>query len=259
MKRTILIWCLLFAPFVLRAQEERAVRKFPVESVRQAVAVDDDFFYTIDNARIMKYTRDGRFVSLWEESDPAKIRHLNSGVVIGGELYCAHSNYPLAPMASSIEIFDTRTMTHKGNISLGIDVGSCTWIVPGEDCFYVFFAHYDNTGRQPGYDVSWSQLVEYDNRWRRRQAWILPGELIAEIRPNSLSGGVLLDGIFYCTGHDAQKLYLLALPRMGMTLEWIGTLPAPFHGQGIAVDDAGDFWGIDRKTNTVIRARIDPE
>ncbi len=82
---------------------------------------------------------------------------LNRYTYVGGKQHYAHSNYPELPMASSIEIFDTGTMRHYQNISFGIQYGSCTWILPGKDCWYVFFAHYENKSRQPGRDVSWSQ------------------------------------------------------------------------------------------------------
>jgi ribose 5-phosphate isomerase B len=42
----------------------------------------------------------------------------NAGTVRDGSLYCAHSNFPRVPMASSVEIFDTGTMKHVGTHSL---------------------------------------------------------------------------------------------------------------------------------------------
>lgn len=229
-------------------------KQYRVHSAKQAVAVDGTFFYVIDNSKITKYTLQGEQAGMWEDTDPERIKHLNSGLVIAGKLYCAHSNYPDVPMASSIEVFDTETMTHDSSISLGIDIGSCTWILPAKEGWYVFFAHYDGNGKESGKDVSWSQLVEYDNQWRRKQGWVLPKDLIEEIKPHSLSGAVLIGNVFYCTGHDARKCYLLELPDRGMRLKWINTINIPFHGQGIAVDPEGNLWGIDRKDKLVIKA-----
>ena len=176
----------------------------------------------------------------------------NSHIVIGHKLYCAHSNFPKVPMASSIEVFDTRTMQPIESISLGSEIGSCTWAVPGKKCWYVFFAHYDKG--EPGKDASWSQLIQFDRQWRRQRGWILPKELIEDIRPNSLSGGVLVGDTFYCTGHDNGKCYLLKLPSQGMTLEWIGTMEVPFDGQAFSRDKEGNLWGIIRKEQVVMKA-----
>ena len=56
-------------------------------------------------------------------------------------------------MASSIEVFDPVRMEHVKTISLGIEYGSCTWVVPGDGCWYVCFAHYDNNGEKAGGEV----------------------------------------------------------------------------------------------------------
>ena len=175
-------------------------------------------------------------------------------IVKGHKLYTTHSNYPEVPMASSIEIFDTRTMQHIQSISLGIDIGSCVWVTPGKNCWYAFFAHYAGSGKEPGKDVTWSQLVKFDRKWRRMQAWVLPKTIIEELHPHSLSGGVLVDEIFYCMGHDNQKCYLMQLPRYGVHLEWVGTIEVPIPGQAIDIDKKGNIWGISRKHRQVIKA-----
>lgn len=232
----------------------KEVKRFRAHHAVQGVAVDKKYVYAIQNNHISKFTQDGDSITTWHEPNKEKIRHLNSGIVIGHKLYCAHSNYPKVPMASSIEVFDTRTLQPIESISLGRNIGSCTWIVPGRGCWYVFFAHYDKSGGEPGKDASWAQLVKFDKKWRRQQAWILPKALIEEARPNSLSGGILIDGVFYCTGHGNGKCYMLKLPRYGMTLDWVGTATIPFDGQGIACDRQGNLWGIIRKDRQVLKA-----
>lgn len=228
--------------------------RFSAPQARQAVAADKKHVYAINNTSWVKYTPGGDSLGAWRDTSSSALKHMNSGVVVGRKLYCAHSNYPQLPMSSSIEIFDTRTLRHVGSVSFGIDMGSCTWVLPAPEGWYVFFAHYENKSRQPGCDVGWSQLVEYDKRWRKRRGWVLPAALLPEIRPYSLSGAVLIGDVFYCTGHDARMCYLLRIPSQGPALEWIGSVPVPFNGQGIALDAEGALWGIDRKSGEVIRS-----
>ena len=251
---------LLFASSLLQLVAQticREVQRFHAENAVQGVAVDGKYFYAIQNTRISKYTIHGDSITTWTEPGSQSIFHLNSGVVIGHKMYCAHSNYPRVPMASSIEIFDTRTMQHLETVSLGIDVGSCTWVVPGKKCWYVFFAHYDKKADELDKDASWAQLVQYDRKWRRLRAWILPPALVKEVRPNSLSGGIYMNDTFYCTGHDAGKCYLLRIPSIGMMLEWNSTIEVPFEGQGLAVDPKGNLWGIERRNKTVIKSILE--
>lgn len=231
--------------------------RFNAPDAKQAVAVDASHFYAITNTRITKYTMQGDSLMTWQEDDKEKVRHLNSGIVLGHRLYCANSNFPLYPMASSVEVFDTRTLRHIESIPFGIDTGSCTWVLPGKRCWFVFFAHYDKTDKATGEVIDNSnlaQLVQYDRKWRRMHAWILPSRLLEEIRPASLSGAVLIGDTFYCTGHDAPKCHLLRIPDTGFTLEWIGDIDVPFYGQGIARGRDGDLWGIIRSESAVIRS-----
>lgn len=255
-RRNLLLLLSVFMPaFFTYAQVHYTIEKvYPVRSGSQAVAVDKNNFYAISNREIGKYTLDGEWIAEWAETDRQKIKHMNSGVVVRGKLYCAHSNFPEVPMASSIEVFDTQTMRHIESISLGISIGSCTWILPKKNGWYVFFAHYDKGGKEPDRDARWSQLIEYDKKWNRKRGWTLPDSLLEEVRPHSLSGAVLIDGVLYCTGHDKQEAYLLRIPDRGMNLEWTDTINIPCKGQGIALDKDGCLWGIDRKNKQVVKS-----
>ena len=222
---------------------------------RQGVAADDKHLFAIENNHITMFTHDGDSITTWHEPDKDIIRHINSGVVHRGKLYCSHSNFPKLPMASSVEIFDASTLRHIESVSLGIDVGSLVWVAPAKGCFYLFFANYDGGGGQPGHGVEWSQLVQYDDHWRRMQAWTVPDSLLSRIRPHSLSSGVLVDGIFYCLGHDRRECYMLRIPDKGTKLQWVGTIAVPIPGQAIAIGRDGTMWGIDRKQRRIIKAR----
>lgn len=257
--KQILVIILSILSLQLSAQNYRELKRFKASYATQAVAVDKQHFYAIDNHNISKFTLQGDSVTTWQESNLERTRHFNSGIVVGDKLYCAQSNFPEVPMSSSIEIFDTKSMQIVKTISFGIDIGSCTWILPGDKCWYVFFAHYDKSGANSGgevlHDVSWSQLVQFDLDWNRKQAWVLPKSLIEEVRPHSISGAVLVGDTFYFTGHDAKKCYLVKFPPYGTHLEWVDAISVPFPGQGIALDSEGNLWGINRKARVVIKAQ----
>jgi hypothetical protein len=258
MKRfCVLVLALVVSTLQSHAQDYKEVQRFKAYHANQAVAVGKDAFYAITNAHITKFNMQGDSLLTWHEPDKNRIRHINSGIVLKGKLYCAHSNYPKYPMASSIEIFDADDLEHVGTVSFGIDTGSCTWILPGKRSWYVFFAHYNmseqKTKSQPD-NANMSQLVQFDRKWLKMQAWTVPQALLDEVAPSSLSGAVLIGDTFYCTGHDAAKCYLLKIPERGMNLEWVGEVNVPFHGQGIALAPDGDLWGILRKEKVVIRS-----
>lgn len=262
MKRTVLTIialavCIAANARIINAGAFRTVRSYKCTEAVQGVAVDDSCFYAIGNRIIAKYDKStGRKLAEWKENDKELIRHFDGGIVIDGLLYCSHSNFPEVPMASSVEIFDTRTLSHVKTISIGIDSGSCTWVVRGDGCWYLGFAHYSqgSGGAEPGKDNSWTQFVKYDDNWQRVQGWILPKALLGQLSPNSVSGCLFLDGRFYCTGHDATKLFVLDFPPYGMRLVLSDEIDIPFHGQGIAIDGEGFLWGIDRKTRSVLKA-----
>jgi outer membrane protein assembly factor BamB len=240
------------------AQGYETERTFAVEKAEQGVAVDKHYLYVINNTSVAKYTRhDGVRVSQWADTT-GLLKHLNSGIVLQGKLYCAHSNYPASPMASSIEIFDTKTLTHTGSHSFGIYEGSATWIDRYKGFWYVGFAHYTGRGSTEGKDNAWTRVVKFNTSWQPLESWIFPAALIAKFGTRSNSGGVFgADGRLYCTGHDNKEIYVLSFPPMGYTLQWLATFSAPFEGQGIALDKHDKqlvLYGIDRENATVIKA-----
>ena len=244
------------------AQSVTEIRKFQVSEAKQAVAVDNDFFYVINNSTISKYLKaDGKPGATWDGAADG-IKHLNSGVVIKGKLYCANSNYPEIPMASSVEIFDAVTLQHIGSHSFGIaEHGSLTWIDQKDGFWWIGFAHYGGKESSEGRDVRWTSLVKYDQEWRELESWIFPKNIVELFTPKSNSGGAWgSDGLLYCTGHDRPELYVMKLPKSGYTLEHVRTLAAPIHGQGIAIDHSVKgkqmIYGLNRATNTVTLSEI---
>ena len=146
------------------AQQSMELNRFSAQEARQAVAVDKDHFYAIDNNRIGKYDKmSGKQIKVWQGNKNGAIKHLNSGVVLNGKLYCAHSNYPDIPMVSSIEIWDTKTMQHIDNHSFGVFAGSATWIDYYDDSWWIVFAQYTKSAAQTGKDPRWTTLIRFDD------------------------------------------------------------------------------------------------
>jgi hypothetical protein len=238
------------------------LRRFKAAEAGQGVAVDREFFYAINNRAIGKYRKDtGAKVGAWEGAADGPISHLNAGHVRAGRLYGVHSNYPAVPMLSSLEIFDTATMKHADTHSFGRMDGSLTWLDRRGERWIACFVHYGNRGAEPSRDPKWTQILAFDDEWRRTAGWALPPELIARFgdRGYSASGGAFgPGGHLYLTGHDNPELYVLDFPEAGSVLKWIATIPIPAEGQAFAFDpqDASVVYTILRRPKEVVVGRI---
>lgn len=243
-------------PATHNAQE---VRRYEAPEARQGVAVDARRFYAIDNRTIAAYDRaSGQQIARWQ-GDPAEFKHLNSCIVRKSQLVCAHSNYPQVPMASSIEIFDARTLRHVASHSLGPGTGSLTWIVWHKGSWWAAFANYDGKGGDAGRDHRATVLTRMDESFTQREAWVFPDSVLAKIKPYSTSGGVWGDdGLLYVTGHDAAEIYAMALPDAGATLRHVATIAVATKGQAIAWDPAEPrtIWSISREQSSVVVSRL---
>jgi hypothetical protein len=185
-RRSVIIGALTLVASGAAAQttfNQRAV--FNIPEANQGVAVDKFFFYAINNQTIAKYTKAGKFVSKWEGAAAGPIIHLDSGVVVNGKLYAAHSNYRRFPLTSSIEVWDTQTMKHIGSHSIGIALGSLTWLDLHDGSWYGAFANYDKTGQTPsGASTSLpyasvpdlgkisSTVVRFNSDWQVVEGWV---------------------------------------------------------------------------------------
>ncbi|MFN0076640.1 MAG: DUF1080 domain-containing protein [Prosthecobacter sp.] len=231
------------------------LKRFKAEEAHQGVAVDAEHFYAITNTAIGKYRKDsGERVGGWKENAGGHIKHLNAGLILGGKLWCAHSNYPEMPMRSSVEVWDRRTMQHIESIDLTDADGSLTWVDRRDGCWYACFAQYAKTG-----DPAKTRIVTFDTQWKKTGALSFPAEAVAKFGKNSSSGGSFGPARhLFITGHDAQELYVLDLPVTGDVLTWKAAIPIMAHGQSFAWDrgEPGVLYSIDRKTHEVIVSRI---
>lgn len=242
------------------------LRRFKAAEANQGVAVDAEFFYAIDNHALGKYRKDsGARVGSWDSGKGGRIQHLNAGVVFGGRLYCAHSNFPKLPEQSSVEIWDTVTMQPVGSHRFEQPPGSLTWAVPmpgnGDRSvpataagWLACFAHYKSTS-----DPARSVVQRFDAGWKQLGSWSFPADLIQRFAGSSASGGAFgPGGRLFVTGHDAKELYLLGFPATGAVLEWQATIPISAEGQAFAWDpvETNILYSISRPKREVIVSRV---
>ncbi|WP_216853643.1 hypothetical protein [Phytoactinopolyspora halotolerans] len=240
------------------------VRTYDAFDANQGVAVDRRYFYAVNNRTITKHARDtGEPLLQFAGAEGGPIEHLDSGAVVNGKLYAAHSNYSEWPMESSIEVFDTRTMEHIDTHSFGIYRGSLTWLDRHDGAWWATFANYNREKPGPGgepapYGYTYNtQVVKMDDDFQVVESWTIPKEILDRFELMSNSGGSWgPDGRLYLTGHDLPEAYVMKLPAAGGELEWVGTVALPqIEGQGIAWDHArgreATLWGISRDTRQV--------
>lgn len=241
--------------------QAEVVRRWKAPEATQGVAVDARHFYAVANSRIAKYDKaTGRKLAEWT-GDRARFPHINSCQIIGRELVCANSNFPETPMTSSVEVFDPSKMVHLRTISLGQQVGSLTWVDRKDGVWWAAFANYDGKGGEPGRGHRYTQLVQFDDQWRRLQGWSFPLSVTERFRPMSSSGGGFgPDGRLYVTGHDHPELYVLELPKGGSKLDHVATIAAAIEGQAVTFDrsEPGVLYGISRPNREVVVLRLPP-
>jgi len=240
------------------------IARFEAAEAGQGAVADENHFYAIVNYTIGQYNKEsGKLSGRWQGSRGGPIRHLNSCFVEQTDLYCANSNFPEVPMASSIEVFDTRTMQHKRSYSLGVmEEGSLTWFGRLGSDWIAGFAHYDASGGLGYKDHSFAAVVRFDSEWRRKGGWMLPESVMTRMKPYAASGGALgKDGLLYLSGHDRAEIYVLAAPQMGPKLIHIATVEIDVEGQAFGWDLSADervIYGISRPNRQVRAFRIPP-
>ena len=241
--------------------QAEVVRRWKAPEATQGVAVDARHFYAVANSRIAKYDKaTGRKLAEWV-GDRARFPHINSCEIIGRELVCANSNFPETPMTSSVEVFDPSKMVHLRTVSLGQQVGSLTWVDRKDGVWWAAFANYDGKGGEPGRGHQYTQLVQFDDQWRRLQGWSFPLSVTERFRPMSSSGGGFgPDGRLYVTGHDHPELYVLELSKGGSKLDHVATIAAAIEGQAVTFDrsEPGVLYGISRPNREVVVLRLPP-
>ena len=258
MRRTRFLAAALLAFASLAAFAKPALEplaSFDIKEANQAVGVDAEHFYAIDNQSIGKYDKKtGKLVKRWQGPKEGPILHLDSAMVMEGRIYCAHSNYPEWPMTSSLEIFDAATLEHVGSHSFGIQYGSLTWVDWHDGHWWMGFANYDKPfgpNKSKYGDKRNTVIVKLTREFQPLEMWTLPKVLLDKFEDMSNSGGSWgPDGELYLTGHDPAELYRVRFPKAGSIIELAEIIPMNIRGQGVAWDrsDKGVIYGIVRAT-----------
>jgi hypothetical protein len=250
-----------YTPPEVRQLTARTIRTYTAREADQGVAADRTHFYAIDNTVIAKYTlSSGSRVGAWVGPRNGPIRHMNSCLADAGRLRCANSNYPLTPMGSSVEVFDTGTLDHVDSHSLGLlDEGSLTWFDHYRGGWMAGFAHYDDNGGLPYKGHRFANVVTFDSMWRRTGGWLFPDSVLERFAPRAASGGAIgPDGYLYLLGHDRAEMYVVARPPMGPTLVHVATIALEVEGQAFSwtQDGSRTVLAIDRRRGLVRAIQI---
>jgi hypothetical protein len=217
----------------------------------QAAAADGDHVYAISSTTVARYER--ATARLTATATTPDTKHLNSGFVHEGKVWCAHSNYPAMPHESDIRVYDPATGTLGVEHVFRDPPGSLVWCVVREGRWWCCFAHY-------GDDNAHTVLVEYESGGfaSERRRFTFPDAVVADWDGMSGSGGIWDGETLLVSHHHFRVLYRLRLPAAGDTLELVEALHCPFPGQGFAADPVtGGLIGIDRGRRAVVFAERD--
>ena len=242
---------MLFVPSNHLHGENQVLRSFPIKA-SQGVAVDGTYIYAISNTEIRKCDKGtGAEIAAWKADTKQPgfkhFRHMNSGTVIDGKLYCAHSRFPVAPNDCTVEVWDVtgEKLDHVETIRMPARHGSLTWIDRrGDGSWWMCYAVY-GAGKNKD-----TKLIKYeyeDGKFLGKESYFFPKEAVANWGSMSCSGGSWgPDGLLYTTGHDLAETYVLKID--GDKLKYVRTEEnVGFYGQAIAWDRSSKepaLWGI---------------
>jgi len=227
--------------------ESRSIKS---EYATQAAAADEKHLYAISNTHVARYDRETG--KLLHSATAPDAKHLNSGFVWKGKVYCAHSNYPKLPEESDIRVYDPNSEKLAVFHTFAKPPGSLVWCVrePKNEFWWSCFAHY-------GKDNAKTMLIKMNDKFEELAHWSFPQKVIADWDGMSASGGIWDGDTLLVSHHHYEVLYRLKLPTLGKELEFLEALASPFPGQGIAHDPgvAGGLVGIHRPNRTIILAK----
>ncbi|MDP6442845.1 MAG: hypothetical protein QF805_03540 [Pirellulaceae bacterium] len=251
--------CVSSTAAATRSMEELSA--FTAAEAIQAVAVDARYAYAINNSSIGKYNKKtGEKVAAWNAPQETHFKHLNSGVVVDGKLYCAHSDWPAVPTKNTIEVWDADKLVHVKTIEFneGAAGGALTWVDIKRGAWWAGVAHYGEV-----MSIRKTRVVRLGKDWQPTASWTFPAAVVERFAPYSNSGASFgPNGLLYATGHDRTELYALQWPTdKSRELKLVDTVSAAVFGQGVCWDrsDIGVLYGIRRAKREVVALRVTHE
>ena len=114
-----------------------SVRTWKTTEANQGVAVDAEHFYAIDDRALGKYEKaTGRKVGEWRAPAGSPVKHLNSGVVVGGQLLVVKS---VDQLVVHQHVLAARLVLQFFNLGDHLVVGGQKWQLP--HCFLGSMQH----------------------------------------------------------------------------------------------------------------------
>jgi hypothetical protein len=255
-RHPLVLVALLFVQLDHLHAGNEVLRSFPIKA-SQGVAVDETYIYAISNTEIRKCEKGtGAEVAAWKadakQPDFKHFRHMNSGTVIDGKLYCAHSRFPVSANDCTVEIWDVtaENLDHVETIRMPTTQGSLTWIDRRSDgTWWMCYAVY---GEGKNKDTKLIRYRHEGGEFIEEKVYLFPKEAVTNWAAMSCSGGSWgPDGKLYTTGHDLAEAYVLEIRKDA--LEYVRTeRGVGFCGQAIAWDRFSKepvLWGIVKNKN----------
>jgi hypothetical protein len=227
-----------------------AASELKSEYAIQGAAADEKHVYAVSSTHVARYDRKtGKRLGVATTPDT---KHLNSGFVWKGKVYCAHSNYPKAPEESDIRVFDPANDTLTVFHSFKDPPGSLVWNIRDKEdaawwCCFAKYGKEKNAG---------TLVLKMDNDFKELARWTFPKNVTDDWDGMSASGGIWDGETMLVSHHHFKVLYRLRLPKQGTELEFVEAVRCPFPGQGIAVDPLvkSGLVGIDRDKKAILFA-----
>lgn len=233
-----------------------------VKDAYEGVAVGKDFFYAINTKSISKHKIDnGEHVKTVVFTNHPRIKHLNSGVVLGNRLYVCNNPDDVLFSYNTIEVFDLN-LEFQYYIEVTGNTGSLIAIDYFDNRWWTCFSHYKDHARYtiiaemyfPRPDLSTAgQTNEKDLvRWHIRNRYYFPNDIVN--RSNAISGFSFgPDGLVYATGKDCNELFVLHLHRSSPIMSLDRIIKLDIDGQAIDWDrKRKKLYGIHRGLQKVI-------
>ena len=181
---------------------------------------------------------------------------MNSGTVVDGKLYVAHSRYNIDPNDNTVEIWNVKKdlLEHKKTIPMPRKHGSLTWIDKHSDgswwmCYAVYGKDKNRKTKLIKYQLKNKKFIEV-------KSWFFPPEVTENWGDMSCSGGSWgSDGLLYTTGHDHEKAFVLEIDNLDKLKYMRTENDVGFFGQAIAWDRSSEkpiLWGIVKKEHIMV-------